>query len=260
MSRLPTVYISHGSPMMAIEPQPARTFLEGFGNALPRPEAILIASAHWLTPSPAVGGAEVLETIHDFGGFPAPLYEMTYPAAGAPEVAARAAALLEDAGIAPAIDGTRGLDHGAWVPLMLMYPDADIPIAQVSIQMHLGPAHHAAIGAALAPLRDEGVLIVGSGNLTHNLRMLGQRTAEAAPFGWAEAFTEWVHWAIMRGEWEKLLMYEMHAPEPRRNHPTDEHFLPLYIAMGAAGRDARPERVHTSYLDGALSMDSYVFN
>jgi len=170
MDRFPALFVSHGSPMIAITPNPAHHFLRDLGPRLGRPRAILIATAHWATATPVLGTAARPETIHDFGGFPPALYALRYPAPGAPEVAREAGTRLRAAGLAVAEDAARGLDHGSWIPALLMYPDADIPIAQISIQPEADPAHHYQIGAALRPLREEGVLILGSGSFTHNLR------------------------------------------------------------------------------------------
>src|SRR5215210_9385862 len=170
MAALPSVFISHGSPMHALEPGAAGEAWKALGRRLPRPRAILISSAHWETQLPMLTGSTKPETIHDFYNFPEPLYRLRYPAPGAPEVAQRAQQLLKDAGIAASIDGLRGLDHGAWAPLLYAYPEANIPVVQISVQPALGPRHHLQVGKALRALTEEGVLIVGSGHMTHNLR------------------------------------------------------------------------------------------
>lgn len=167
--RLPALFVSHGAPLLAIRDVPASRFLRGLGAKLGRPRAILIASAHWCTAEPVVATTEAPSTVHDFGGFPEELYQLSYPAPGAPEIAREAARLLREAGLRAAEDPGRGLDHGAWIPLLLMYPEADVPVAQVSIQPDRDPTHHWRVGKALRPLRDVGVLIVGSGTFTHNL-------------------------------------------------------------------------------------------
>src|SRR6476646_8602755 len=170
MERLPTLFLSHGSPMHAVSPGVVGDAWATLGHRIARPDAIVIASAHWETSIPMVTGNPKPETIHDFGGFPRELYALRYPAPGAPDLAARVVMLLKEAGVTAGVDGCRGLDHGAWVPLRWMYPDADVPVTQLSVQPELGTAHHLRLGQALAALADEGVLIIGSGHMTHNLR------------------------------------------------------------------------------------------
>ncbi|MGH8414338.1 MAG: DODA-type extradiol aromatic ring-opening family dioxygenase [Gammaproteobacteria bacterium] len=248
----PSLFISHGSPMLAVDgTQAAHAFLQNLGTTLPRPEAILIISAHWDTPAPRITGATHPDTIHDFYGFPEPLYALHYPAPGNPELAKEVARLL---GLPAGVDLVRGLDHGAWVPLLLMYPQHDIPVLQLSLQTPLGPAHHLKIGEALKPLRERGVLIIGSGGATHNLREYFHPGGDNhKPY---EDFIAWLHAALMRGDREALLDYRRLAPQAARNHPTEEHFLPLFVALGAGGSRAR--RLHTSF-DRTLAMDAYAF-
>jgi 4,5-DOPA dioxygenase extradiol len=258
---LPALFVSHGSPMIAIEPTPAHHFLRGLGERLPRPRAILVATAHWTTAEPTVGTAARPETIHDFGGFPEALYQLRYPAPGAPEVAERAAALIEAAGMRVGRDPERGLDHGTWIPLLLMYPKADIPVAQIAVQPHRDPAHHARLGAALRPLRDEGVLIIGSGTFTHNLRaaftlMRAGRAEAELPF--TEPFVAWIAERVAAGYTEALLAYRERAPFARENHPTDEHFLPFFVALGAGTPGKPGERWHQSR-DWGMAMDCFAF-
>ena len=193
MSPLPTIFVSHGSPMLALQDSPARRFLQGLGQSLPRPKAIVVVSAHWETAgAPAVSLAAQPETIHDFGGFPQALFDMRYPATGAPEVAERAAALFEAAGIPVGRSATRGLDHGAWVPLSLMYPDADVPVMQISLVRGASPAAHEKLGQALAQLRHEGVLVIGSGSLTHNLYEFRGQPVDAPAPQWVSEFESWM--------------------------------------------------------------------
>jgi 4,5-DOPA dioxygenase extradiol len=260
MTRLPSLFISHGSPMLAIQESPAHRFLQGLGKTLPRPTAILVASAHWETmDGPAVSLASEPDTIHDFGGFPRALFEIRYPAPGAPETAARAAALLERAGVAVKTSTVRGLDHGAWVPLRLMYPDAAIPVAQVSVVRGATPAEHLRIGHALNSLRDEGVLVIGSGSLTHNLSEFRGQGIDAPVPAWVSDFDVWMKERLERNDSQALLDYREQAPFAVRNHPTEEHLLPLFLAMGAAGEAAKAERLHSSYEYGVLAMDVYAF-
>ena len=262
MATLPSVFVSHGSPMHALEPGAAGAAWKALAQRLPRPRAILIASAHWETQLPMLTGGERPETIHDFYNFPEPLYRLRYPSPGAPELARRAQSLLKDAGLSAGIDGTRGLDHGAWSPLLYMYPEADIPVVQISVQPVLGPRHHVEVGRALKTLSQEGVLIVGSGHMTHNLRdwardRNGQTAGAPAPY--AREFQEWVKQKLEQRDVESLVDYRSRSPHGVRAHPTDEHFLPLFFALGAAVETARPERVYDAIDSGVLAMDAYLF-
>jgi len=256
---MPTLFISHGSPMHAVHAGAAGRAWTALGSTLTRPRAILIASAHWETSVPMLTGNPKPQTIHDFGGFPPELYQQRYPAPGAPELAARAVALLKDADIAAGIDGCRGLDHGAWVPLKWMYPQYDVPVVQLSIQPELGAAHHLRLGRALAPLLEREVLIIGSGHTTHNLRDWMSNPRRDEPLRYVEAFSTWLHERLQAHDADAVSAYREQAPDATRAHPTEEHFLPLFVAWGAAGTDARAERVVSGYEAGALSMDSYLF-
>jgi len=260
LSRQPAIFVSHGSPTLPLERGPAVDFLRRLGNDLGRPEAILVASAHWDTESPAVSAAEAPETIYDFYGFPPELYRLRYPAPGAPQLARKAKKLLETSGLSTDLDPGRGLDHGAWTSLYLMYPDANIPVTQLSIQSHLGPAHHVRLGEALKPLRDEGVLIFASGGATHNLRELSYQRGNPVPQPWVVEFNEWLANALLSGRREDLVSYRRRAPHAVRNHPTDEHLIPLFVALGAGSADAAPQRLHTSISSGVISMDAYRFD
>jgi 4,5-DOPA dioxygenase extradiol len=259
MKRQPTLFLSHGSPMHAVQPGAAGNAWEALGRTLLRPRAVLVASAHWETSLPMLTGNRQPATIHDFGGFPAELYQLRYPAPGAPDLATQAVALLKAADLTAGIDGCRGLDHGAWVPLRWMYPGADVPVVQISVQPGLGTAHHLRLGRALAPLADDNVLVVGSGHTTHNLRdwMTNPRRREPLPY--AEAFAAWVGERLRAHDTAALLAYREQAPDAARAHPSEEHFLPLFVAWGAAGTDAGVERVVDGYEAGALAMDSYRF-
>lgn len=269
MSRLPTLFLSHGSPMHAIESGPAGEAWRELGATLPKPHAILMVSAHWETAAPMLSGGERPETIHDFGGFPQELYTLRYPAPGSPALAQRIATLLKDAGFPASVNGCRGLDHGAWVPLRRMHPQADVPVVQLSVQGALGPEHHLRLGEALAPLAEEGVLVIGSGSVTHNLRdwmMLMQRaggrgldaTQPTVPY--VVEFGDWLERRLATGDRASVLDYRDHSPGGARAHPTDEHFLPLFVAWGAAGAGARGTRVHHSIDAAVLSMDAYRFD
>jgi 4,5-DOPA dioxygenase extradiol len=255
---LPAIFVSHGAPTLP-EAVAARDFLRGLGGMFPAPQAILAVSAHWETEAPTVSAADRPDTLHDFYGFPEELYRLHYPAPGAPALAQRVVELLDRAGQATEISADRGLDHGAWVPLMLAYPDADIPVTQLSIQSVRGPAWHWTLGEALRPLREESVLVLASGSATHNLREFGRHARDAAPLGYAVAFNEWLAAAVADGRRADLLAYRSRAPDAVRNHPTEEHLLPLFVAAGA-GRTGRGERLHASYTYGALAMDVYRFD
>jgi 4,5-DOPA dioxygenase extradiol len=259
MSRLPTLFLSHGSPMHALEPGAAGAAWKAIAASLPRPRAVLIASAHWETPRPMLTGSARLETIHDFGGFPAPLYQVRYDAPGAPDVALAAATLLRERGFDPAIDAVRGIDHGAWVPLKWMYPDCDVPVVQVSMQTPLGAEHHLQVGEALAPLSEDGVLIVGSGHVTHNLRDWFRHHADPRPLAYVQAFADWLSARLVENDREAVLAYRDRGPDAVRAHPTEEHFLPLLVAWGAAGPRCRAACAHSSIDGAALSMDAYLF-
>ncbi|CAK0754006.1 4,5-DOPA dioxygenase extradiol [Azospirillaceae bacterium] len=257
MAPQPSLFISHGAPTMVLEETPARRFLVELGCKLSRPRAILVASAHWLTPKPALGAAARPETIHDFYGFPKALYNMRYSASGAPDLAQAALDALTAAGVSASLDPTRGLDHGVWAPLTLMFPDADIPVIPLSIQPAAASTHHWRVGQALRPLRDQGVLIIGSGAVTHNLRAFGLYGQDDPPPDWVSAFADWAADCVAEGRADCLMDFHNQAPFSRENHPTDEHLLPLFVAMGAAGRG---RRIHNSYSFGVLAMDVYAFD
>jgi len=260
LNTLPTLFISHGSPMLALQDSPARQFLQKLGQSLPRPKAILVASAHWESQGgPAVSLSPRPDTIHDFGGFPAPLYELTYPAPGNPALAAEVADKLERAGYAVKRSPDRGLDHGAWVPLSLLYPEAAIPVVQVSILRGATPADHKKLGRTLGTLRDEGILIIGSGSLTHNLYEFRGQGIDAPVPSWVSDFGSWMKQMLHDNESGALLDYRRQAPHAERNHPTEEHLLPLFVAMGASGDKAKAKRLHGSYEYSVLAMDIYAF-
>jgi 4,5-DOPA dioxygenase extradiol len=259
---LPSLFISHGAPTLPLDDVPARHFIKGLGARLGRPRAVLVVSPHWESEQLCVTGAPAPATIHDFFGFPAPLYALRYPAPGAPALAGRVVELLGAAGYAASVDPARGLDHGAWVPLMLMYPAADVPVLQLSVNPARTPGWCWRLGRALAGLRAEGVLVIGSGSMTHNLGDFRARRDEAdvAVEPYAEAFADWFADALGRGDLEALLDYRARAPAARRAHPTDEHLLPLYVALGAAGVSWSAERVHRSFTFGSIAMDAYLFH
>jgi 4,5-DOPA dioxygenase extradiol len=260
MNRLPTLFLSHGSPMNAAQRTASSDAWAELARTLPRPRAVLVASAHWETSVPMLTGNGKPETIHDFGGFPEELYKIRYPAPGAPDLAAKAVELLKGAGITAGVNGCRGLDHGAWVPLLWMYPGADLPVVQLSLQPELGTARHVELGRALAPLADDGVLIVGSGHATHNLRDWMGHPRRQEPVRYAQAFADWVSDRIKAHDTAALIDYRAQAPEAARAHPSEEHFLPILVAYGAAGEDARVERLSAGFEAGVLANDTYLFH
>lgn len=263
---LPTVFISHGSPLHARGGSRASAGWAALAQRLPRPRAVVIASAHWETELPMVGASAQPETIHDFGGFPPDLFQIRYPALGAPQVAQRVVDLMKDAGLAASTNACRGLDHGAWVPLRHMYPQADVPVVQVALQPALGSMHHLRLGAALAPLADENVLVIGSGHMTHNLSEVMQLLRQGSvQFGeetpaepYVDAFRAWIDRALRSDSMEDLAAWQESAPQAHRAHPSIEHLLPLLVARGAAGPGAAVERIDFGTEARVLAMDAYV--
>lgn len=269
-ARLPSLFLSHGSPMTALEPAAAGDFLRRLGPAIDaafgRPRAILAVSAHTLTRMPVLLAAARHATVHDFHGFPEALYRLRYDAPGAPELAARVQALLADAGIACERVDEGGLDHGIWTPLRFAYPEADVPVLPLGLVPNWSPARLQALGRALAPLSGEGVLVVGSGSLTHNLRLVfegGERPPLNAPeIAQSAAFRAWVAERAAAADWTALQDYRRQAPFASLMHPSDEHWLPFYVAAGAAeaaGQAAVGTRLHASVTYGCLAMDAYAF-
>lgn len=256
MNRFPSVFLSHGSPMHALDSGAAGVAWKALANALPRPKAILVITAHWESNLPLLSGSGKPSMIYDFGGFPETLYQIQYPAPGAPDLAMRAHALLKSADIVAGVDGIRGMDHGTWVPLLNMYPSADIPVVQLSVQPSLGPGHHIAVGRALAPLRDEGVLILGSGHLTHNLRDWMQSRGSSGRAAYAVEFQSWTHEKLTSHDVDALVHYREINSNGARAHPTEEHFLPLFVAVGAA-MGGVVTRLYDGFEGSALAMDAY---
>lgn len=257
--RLPTLFVSHGAPTLAIEDSPAHQFLTEFGQTLGKPRAILMLSAHFDLSVATITTSTAPETIHDFGGFPKALYDIAYPAPGYPDLARRVADLLQAGGIPIREDATRGLDHGAWVPLLLMYPDADVPVVQLSIDSRQGATYHFRLGELLRPLRDEGVLIVGSGGATHNLRYMFQPAPGDPTPEWVIGFRDWLAETVENDHRDDLAYYRERGPFATQNHPTEEHFLPLLASMGATEPGELCQRIHESESFGVLAMDSYLF-
>ena len=252
----PSLFISHGSPMLALEPGESGPALARLAAELPRPRAIVIVSAHWESQELLVNANPQPETWHDFGGFPAALFAVQCPAVGLPELSGEVAALLNAAGLPAKTTTQRPFDHGVWVPLSLMYPNADIPIVQISLPTRAGPALQTRVGQALASLRDHNVLIIGSGSITHNLRELDWHAGPESVEPWAKAFRDWMIEKLASNDEAALHDYRAQAPNAVRNHPSDEHLLPLYFARGAGGEFSV---AHKGFTMGALGMDIYRF-
>jgi 4,5-DOPA dioxygenase extradiol len=261
---LPALFISHGAPLFAIDAGESGPALTKLGERLKQQagaglRGVVIMSPHWMARSPAVMSNPKPDTWHDFGGFPAELYKLAYPAPGAPELAVEVGELLRAGGIEAQSDPKRPFDHGAWVPLMHLFPGADVPVVQVALPHGWSPAQVYAMGQALQPLRERGVLLVGTGSMTHNLSEFfgGQRE----PAAYVVEFSRWVEDAIQRGDLEALLDYRTRAPHAQRAHPSDDHFLPLFFALGAGGfghkGPARAGYVTREVMYGILAMDSF---
>lgn len=258
MTSFPTIFISHGGPDLPLSDSPARNFLSHLGETLGTPKGILVISAHWCTSEPTVSLATQPQTIYDFSGFPPELYKLQYPAPGAVELGDRTVALLNQAGIPSHTHPSRGLDHGAWNPLLLMYPEANIPVTQLSVQPRRDAAYHLALGKALSPLMAAGYLILASGAATHNMQDFGKYSFHAAPPSYVQEFQDWLSNSLLTGAVEDLLHYEKTAPHGTKNHPTSEHFLPLFVALGA-GNTTSATQLHSSYTYGVFSMAAYSF-
>lgn len=259
-SSLTPLFVPHGAPTFALQPGAAGAALRRIAASLPTPRAIVVLSPHWDTAIPTVGSADRLETIHDFYGFPAELYALRYPASGCREAAAEVIAALETAHLPVAEDRVRGLDHGAWVPLRMMFPDANVPVIPVSIQPHGGVAQAFRLGQALAPLVERGFLIVASGNVTHNLRDFQRAQANAGQTpAYVRAFSDWLAARLAEHDIAALLDYRQQAPGAVQAHPSDEHLLPLFVALGAAGDFAKAERFHVGIDHYVIAMDAYSF-
>ncbi len=256
MHLAPSFFISHGSPMWALEPGLLGPALQQIGRTLVGLEAVVVVSPHWQTQGVRVAATTAPATIHDFGGFPAPLYALHYTPVGAPDLAADIARMLADAGFDATTDAGRGLDHGAWVPMRYLKPEADVPVLQVSMPHDLDAAGALRLGQALAPLRERGVAVVGSGSLTHNLFEFRSHIRDPE---YAQAFADWVADALRRGDTDALVHYRERAPHALRAHPSEEHYLPLLVALGASRVDERASRIEGGMTYGVLSMDSFGF-
>lgn len=263
MSRQPALFVSHGAPTIVIDDSPARHFLAGLAGGLPaQPDAIVMISAHHDEPLASITSSAQPGTIHDFGGFPDVLYRMRYPAPGSSELAHRISGLLHDAGIANRLDSTRGFDHGTWTPLMLAWPGADIPVVQVSINSRETPEYHYWLGKALEQLRDNNVLVIGSGAITHNLHAFfrGGHAADAPAQPWVTDFLGWLDTQLHAGAHQAVLHAIGQAPHGTDNHPTMDHILPLFVALGAGGAMSKATKLHASVEYGVLAMDAWRFD
>ncbi len=256
---LPSIFISHGAPTLPMEDVPAKRFLVELGRKYRDVEAVLCISAHWETTIPTINITETHGTLHDFYGFQPELYEITYPAHGKSEFAEYAYTLIKDAGVECALDDQRGLDHGVWVPMSLMFPDAEMPVFQLSIQQDLDPKKHYALGQTLESLRQEGILILGSGGAVHPLGYAPLRPG-AKTDKWALEFDAWLTKTITDGDSDGLIDYRNCSPYSERAHPYPDHFMPLIATMGAAGEGARGTLIHHSWYWGDLGMGAYEFN
>ena len=257
--RAPVVYLSHGAPLLAVEDDVVARMLERWGRELSLPAAIAVVSAHWEAAGPVrVGASARPELIYDFSGFPGALYGLRYPCPGDPELAGEIARRLSEAGAPAVTDARRGLDHGVWVPLLRAFPAARIPVVQISLPEPRSPGGLVALGKALAPLRERGILIVGSGGLVHNLRRVHLDEKDAPVDGWARAFDEWVH-DRLRGPGRDELVAYRGAPGASLSVPTAEHLDPLFVVLGASSPQDRLRDLHAGFFYGNLSMRSFQF-
>ena len=253
-----SLFISHGAPDLPLSDCPAREFLSQLGQQLSQPKAILVVSPHWMTSIPTLSTASQMRAVHDFGGFSKALSQLRYDAPGLPtDLHQTIASRLKDAQLPFAVDPDRGLDHGAWVPLLLMYPNAQIPVAQLSLPAHWQPSQLLTLGKALASLRNDGVLILASGSATHNLRAFGGRSLDSPTPDWVQIFEQWLVAAVEQGDTDRLLNYSQ-APCAKENHPSPEHLLPLFVAVGA-GNGSPGKLLHRSYTYGIFSMAAFSF-
>jgi 4,5-DOPA dioxygenase extradiol len=255
------LFVPHGAPTFALNPGAAGAAMAHEAQTFETPRAIVVLSPHWETTVPTVGTATQLETIYDFAGFDSRLYDIRYPATGCPEAAKLVASALQAQGFSVEQDPTRGLDHGAWVPLRHMFPDADIPVVPLSVQSHAGPAHAYRIGRALSDLTRHRVLVLASGNVTHNLRDYGSaRSCGGQTPAYVHSFADWVHAQMVAHDVDTLLNYRRVSVDGARAHPSEDHFLPLFTALGAAGPDAQPQAFFRGVSDYVIAMDGYRFH
>lgn len=262
---MPSLFLAHGAPDLAVSGHPTAGFLARLGENLPKPRGIVVVSAHWETRGLAITGGDELETIHDFFGFPEELYKLRYPASGARWLVDAVQDGLRGGGFEAQEVAKRGLDHGAWVPLLLAYPQADIPVVQLSLDRSKSNDELIAIGRALEGLRAQNILIIGSGGLVHNLRTVSLRTGvgsnamDDTPPEWAQQFENWLDDVLQGHKYAELAAFEKTAPNAAKAHPTVEHFLPLLVAVGAGGADIAGRKIHSTFSYGSLSMACWAF-
>lgn len=254
---MPVLFVSHGPPTILLMDTPVRSFLKQLGGQIPLPKSIVCISAHWETHKPTFSSGTQAGIIYDFGG-PPQIFEQTYSAPGCPELAHEASELLAAAGIEANKNPERGLDHGAWVPLKLMFPKADIPIVQISVQTEKSTSHHFELGKALQPLRQDGVLIVGSGGAVHNLNDVHDHKINDSPVDYAAAFDQWLSEKLTAGPISDVIAYKKFAPDPEKSHPFPaEHFLPLLVCLGASYQEEKAAMIHRGFMYGSLSMAAF---
>ncbi|MDD2547471.1 MAG: class III extradiol ring-cleavage dioxygenase [Burkholderiaceae bacterium] len=259
---VPALFVSHGAPLFAIDAGETGPALTRWGQALraqfPDLRGVVLMSPHWMARGPQVMTGAQPATWHDFGGFPPALYQLQYPAPGSPALAQEVLGLLQAAGVPAQGDAARPFDHGAWVPLMHLFPQADLPVVQVALPADAGPAEVYALGAALRSLRSQGVLVLGSGSMTHNLAEFFGGAREPAPY--VLEFSRWIEDALARGDLKSLFDYRRLAPQAVRAHPSDDHFLPLFFTLGAAGEDLRADYLSREVMYSMLSMDAFALH
>ncbi|WP_339298412.1 class III extradiol ring-cleavage dioxygenase [Paenibacillus sp. FSL R5-0623] len=254
---MPSLFIAHGAPSLALEENVYTEFLQKLGQELPKPKAIVLFSAHWESTTQLVSSVANYETIYDFGGFQPELYQIKYPAQGQAETTAEVERLFAEAGIPVQTDDVRGLDHGAWVVLRLLYPDADIPVVALSVNRYLTGEQQYRVGQALASLREQDILVIGSGGTVHNLRRLNWESDGVDP--WASEFDNWLHDKLVSWDTESLFSYDKLAPSAQAAVPTSEHFVPLLLAMGAGDQNKRASLLFKAYQYGNLSLSCWKF-
>ncbi len=256
MNIMPTLFVSHGAPDIAIRDTPAVEALKSVTKLFPVPKGIVIVSAHWIEDPITMTSGGTLKTIYDFGGFDPQLYQIEYPAIGDENLSKRVAALLDSSGIQSNLDNRRGLDHGAWIPLKIIYPDAEIPVVQLSLPVATMKAL-TRYGEALKPLTEEGILIIGSGGSVHNLRAMNLSNQTD---GFATEFEEWLKQSVEGNHLEWLIDDSKYPDSFHIAHPTIEHFAPLVFAWAAANDQATGKRIHTSFDYGNIGMSIYQFS